>query len=68
MFKLIIKTDGAAFRDESITNRRGNAILDLKGAEVRRILQDVARKLEEGRQGGFVMDVNGNNVGTWKYE
>jgi len=68
MFKLTIKTSGAAFRDDSRTDRKGNAILDLEGTEVRRILNDVARKLAEGRHGGYVMDVNGNNVGTWKYE
>ena len=68
MFRLTIKTGGAAFRDDSRTDRNGNAILDLEGTEVRRILKDVARKLAEGRHGGCVMDTNGNNVGTWKYE
>ena len=68
MFILTIETSGAAFRDDSRTDRNGNAILDLEGAEVRRILKDVARKLAESRHGGYIMDVNGNNVGTWKYE
>ena len=58
MFRLTIKTGGAAFRDDSRTDRNGNAILDLEGTEVRRILKDVARKLAEGRHGGYVMDVN----------
>ena len=68
MFVLTIKTGGAAFRDESRTDRKGNAILDLEGTEVRRILNDVARKLEMGYDSGNVMDVNGNKVGTWKYK
>ena len=68
MFKLTIRTDGAAFRDESRTDRRGNAVLDPEGTEVRRILKDVARKLEAGYDSGNVMDRNGNNVGNWKYE
>ena len=68
MFILTIKTGGAAFRDDSRTGRRGNALLDQQGAEVRRIMKDVARKLEMGYNGGNVMDVNGNKVGTWKYE
>ena len=68
MFRLTIKTGGAAFRDDSRTDRKGNAILDPEGAEVRRILKDVARKLKAGYDSGNVMDANGNNVGTWKYE
>ena len=68
MFILTIKTGGTAFRNDSRTDRRGNALLDQQGAEVRRIMKDVARKLEMGYDGGNVMDVNGNKVGTWKYE
>ncbi len=68
MFKLEIKTGGAAFRDDSRTDRNGNAILDPEGTEIRRILKDVARKLEAGYDSGSVMDLNGNKVGIWKYE
>ena len=68
MFRLSIKTSGAAFRDDSRTDRRGNAILDPEGAEVCRILKDVAQKLKAGYDSGNVMDANGNNVGTWKYK
>ena len=68
MFKLEIKTGGAAFRDESRTDRRGDTILDPDAVEVRRILKDVGRKLEAGCDSGNVMDRNGNKVGSWKYE
>ena len=65
---MTIKTGGAAFRDDSRTDRKGNAVLDPEGAEVRRILKDMARELEAGYDSGNVMDVNGNKVGAWKYE
>ena len=68
MFKLAIKTGGAAFRDESRTDRKGEAILDESGREVRRILAEVSWKLKSGYDSGNIMDANGNNVGSWKYE
>ena len=68
MFTLTIKTGGAAFRDDSRTDRKGEAALDPEATEVRRILRDVAKKLEAGYDRGNVMDLNGNNVGSWKYE
>lgn len=68
MFKLEIKTGGAAFRDECRTNRDGDYELDRSGHEVRRILKDIALKLEHGKDRGYIMDVNGNKVGSWKYE
>lgn len=68
MFRLEVKTGGAAFRDESRTDRRGEPILDPCATEVRRILMDVSRKLEAGHTDGSIMDVNGNKVGRWSYE
>lgn len=68
MFKLEIKTGGAAFRDESRTDHHGDYVLDPYACEVRRILKDVSRKLEAGYTDGSVMDVNGNKVGSWSYE
>ncbi len=62
MFKLEIKTVGAAFRDD---NGEG---LDPYTTEVRRILLDVICELEAGRTDGPVMDVNGNKVGRWSYK
>lgn len=34
-------------------------------AEACRILRDIADKVEGGREGGIVMDVNGNRIGAW---
>lgn len=62
MFKLEIKTVGAAFRDD---NGEGLAPYT---TEVRRILLDVICELEAGRTDGPVMDVNGNKVGRWSYK
>lgn len=68
MFKLEIRTDGDAFRDEGQTDETGNAILDPRATEVRRILVNIHDELMEGYTSGTVMDVNGNNVGHWSYE
>lgn len=68
MFKLEIKTGGAAFRDESQVDRHGDAILDPYATEVCRILRDVICKLEAGHTDSSVMDLNGNKVGRWSYE
>lgn len=61
MFKLEIKTGGAAFRDED-----GN--LDETGYEVSRLLKDVSEKIKYGHTSGNVIDINGNKVGSWKYD
>ena len=68
MFKLEIKTGGAAFRDENQEDRHGDAVLDPNATEVLRILWDVICKLEARHTDGSVMDVNGNKVGRWSYE
>ena len=61
MFKLEIKTGGAAFRDE-------NDNLDPWNAELFRILDDVKDKLNNGKTEGNIMDINGNKVGSWRLE
>ena len=68
MFKLEIKTGNAAFRDENETDKHGEYVLDKGAYEVRRILKDISAKLEAGYDEGSVSDINGNKVGTWKYE
>lgn len=68
MFKLEIRTGGAAFRDESQNDETGNAILDTDASEVRRILVSIHDKLMKGYTSGKVMDINGNSVGCWSYE
>ncbi len=52
MFRLEIETDNAAFED----NYR---------EEVARILEDTARKLRDGREGGYCYDINGNRIGEF---
>lgn len=49
-----IKTDNDAFADD-------------EGAEVARILRDIAQDIEEGRTSGPCMDINGNKVGHWSF-
>jgi hypothetical protein len=47
----------------------GNAAFDYPDhrAEVARILRETAAKLDGGREGGFLRDVNGNHVGTFAF-
>jgi len=35
--------------------------------ETVRILREIAKKIEEGREVGPVMDLNGNKIGAWSY-
>ncbi len=62
MFKLEIKTCGAAFRDED-----GEA-LDPGARELRVLLGKVEVQLAHGLTDGVLMDSNGNKVGTWSCE
>lgn len=52
MLKVQIKTENEAFSDD-------------KGAEVARILREIAKRLEDGWTTGTPRDGNGNSVGTW---
>jgi len=54
MFTLKIKTDNAAFDGD-------------RGGEVARILRDVADSIKVGADLGVIRDINGNNVGEYKY-
>ena len=60
MFKVEIKTGGAAFTDED-----GKFDTYYGGHEVQRILTEVALKIQNGYEEGSCIDINGNNVGTW---
>lgn len=51
-FKLTIKTDNDAFSEDA-------------GAEVARILREIAEKVENGSTGSGVLDYNGNRVGQF---
>jgi len=61
MFKLEIKTDGAAFKNP-IT---GEEDLYDEAAEINRILRIVGADLRNGCTSGTLMYVNGNKVGSW---
>ena len=41
---------------------------DAPASEIARILRSVARKVEQGAEGGKLIDVNGNTVGSWRVE
>lgn len=63
MFKLEIKTGGAAFCDPYSGEE---SELD-EAREVARILREVADKVEAGRRDGKCMDFNGNSVGEFRF-
>lgn len=52
MLKVEIKTDNAAFSDNS-------------NAELARILRELAKRIENGEQHGRLRDLNGNKVGQF---
>lgn len=55
VFKIEISTDNAAFQDDP-------------GAEVARILREVAERVEAGELSRTVRDYNGNGVGSFWFE
>lgn len=52
MFTLEFETENEAFTDDP-------------QAEIVRILQNLVRRIEHGEEGGAIMDVNGNKVGSF---
>ena len=62
MFKVVIHTDGAAFKDPD-----GIRDEEYEGAEVCRILkrQIIDYITNAGAFGGKLIDINGNVVGEW---
>jgi len=63
MFKLTIRTSGAAFHDEHNDDKAYNKYYEAE--EISRILKEVIDKLEYGCESGVLMDINGNKVGEW---
>lgn len=61
MFRLEIKTGGAAFRDPFT----GEEDEEMESTEIRSLLAKVSCELEHGRSSGVIMDVNGNKIGSW---
>ena len=56
MFQLRFETDNAAFEG------------DLRSEEVARILRHLADRVDDMRDAGNVVDINGNTIGAWKLE
>ncbi len=61
MFKLEIKTGGAAFRDPYTGEEDSIA----EATEIERILHRVAKAVSMDETSGVIIDVNGNKVGSW---
>lgn len=61
MFKLEIKTGGAAFKDP-FTGEEDDL---METTELRSLLASISVELEHGAVSGAVMDANGNKVGSW---
>ena len=53
--RVTITTDNAAFGESDYEMR----------AEVARILREIADDLDNGKDGGPCIDINGNTVGRW---
>ena len=52
MFTLSIKTENDAFTND-------------ESHEITRILKEVASQVENGKECGVLIDINGNKVGNW---
>ena len=63
MFKLEMKTGGAAFCDPTT----GEESSWDECHEVARILHEIANKIDDGRREGCCIDYNGNNIGIFKF-
>lgn len=63
MFKLTIKTGGAAFCDEYNDDKAYDDYYEAE--EISRILKGVIDKLEDGYKSGTLIDIYGNKVGEW---
>lgn len=61
--KIQFSTGTAAFRDEYET-ASVNSIY--RGQEVARILEQIIRQVEDGRENGSIFDINGNKIGKWE--
>lgn len=64
MFKLEMNTGGAAFRDP-ITGEE-DKFWEMR--EVSRLMVKISRQMENGKESGSIIDMNGNKVGKWKLE
>lgn len=51
--KIEFKTSGVAFEDYG-------------DVEVERILEEIIKKVKNGRSEGKILDINGNSIGEWE--
>lgn len=65
MFTLSIKTDNAAFTDESARGDETPLHDSARREEVARILREVAKAIANGTTGGPIHDINGNKCGRF---
>ena len=61
MLKIEIKTGGAAYSEDDVLTTEGRY-------ELQRNLMDICRKITNGYDEGYIMDINGNKVGNWSVE
>ena len=61
MFKVEIETGNAAFKDP-FTGEDDDL---MEATEIRSLLARISSALERGEKAGFIMDYNGNKVGSW---
>ena len=61
MFKCEIETGSAAFCDPYTEDESEF----WEAIELKRVLEDVCKRLEAGHTSGSIMDINGNKVGEW---
>lgn len=66
MFTVKISTGGDAFYAPSWED--GSLVPDPCRMELRRLLEEVRKKLLYGRTEGCLMDINGNKVGEWSLD
>jgi len=59
---ITIRTDNAAFCESD-----GEVTAASLAAEVRNVLDTVARHIDAGAVGGTLFDSNGNRVGVWSH-
>ena len=61
MLKIEIKTGGAAYSEDDVLTTEGRY-------ELQRNLMDICRKITNGYDEGYIMDINGNKVGNWSVD
>lgn len=61
MLKIEIKTGGAAYSEDDTLTTEGRY-------ELQRNLMGICKKITNGYDEGYIMDINGNKVGNWSVD